>query len=141
MEQPLDLNTDNGLTLNREGIAALKTSAKWARFVAIFGFIISGLSLLTSLFSIPRALGIYPSVITVYMLVYFAVLVTACVWVWLYAKNVLSAIQYVSTDNLTSALKYLRNLFILQGIIVIIMILAILGIIALGLLMADSLRF
>lgn len=141
MEQPLDLNTDNGLTLNREGIAALKTSAKWARFVAIFGFVICGLLLISSLFGIGSLFGMYGGGGAIYFIVYFSILTMACFWVLFFAQNALNAIRYNDNLKLTSSLRYLRNLFILQGIAVILMLLVFLGAIAFALMYAGSLRF
>lgn len=121
MEQPLDYRDDNNLILENDGKAALKTASKWAKFVAISGLILFSVALIGTLVSL-IGLSRFVSVNPFAMLLYFGAILMACVWVFQFARKASSAINECNASDLTLAMRYLRNLFILQGIIIILVL-------------------
>jgi len=128
MERPLDYNENNPLILEQDGKLALKTASRWAKFVAIFGLVLCSLALIGSLLSL-SGLGSYAGVNPIVMVLYFGVLIMACVWVLQFARKASSAINESNSNDLTESLRYLRNLFILQGVISILVFIVMIGVI------------
>jgi|GEM_PF-3617899 len=128
MERPLDYNENNPLILEQDGKLALKTASKWAKFVAIFGLVLCSIALIGSLLSL-SGLGSYAGVNPIVMVLYFGVLIMACVWVLQFARKASSAINESNSNDLTESLRYLRNLFILQGVISILVFIVMIGVI------------
>lgn len=138
MEQPLDYRDNDNLTLENEGKAALKTASKWAKFVAIFGIIFCSLALVGTLVSL-GGFGLYSAMNPLIMTIYMAVIILACVWVLQFANKASSAIKESNSGDLTASFRYLRNLFILQGVLSILMLIAIIGIIVFAISLAGNL--
>ena len=142
----LDSNLGGGsLDLTQEAIGYLKTTAKWANFLAIIGFIGVGFMVLAALFvgtfmsSMSDFSEISPLIgsgfglaMTILYLIIAALYFFPTLYLYRFATKTKAAIRDYQTHNLTEGLKNLKSSFKFVGI----MIAVILGLYALILVFA-----
>ena len=110
-----------------ESLGFLYTTAKWAKFIAIMGFIVIGIMLL---FGLGAIFSNYISASTYFQHIWFGVLyyVIAVVYVFpfLYLNNfsnyMSKAVALRDTELLTIAMEYLKKHYKYMGILIIVMI-------------------
>ena len=105
----------------------LVKTAKWGKFLAIFGFVVTGLLIaggilmlfITRLVSeemIPLGMQSYPIVFTVIALVVALLYLIPVLYLNSFCNNALKAVNFSDSERLTASMKSLRNLFVFLGI-------------------------
>lgn len=148
METNTDLNYGQAeMSLTNESIEFLKTGAKWAKFLAVLGFIGTGFMILAALFMIAMSTSEQFNVSSMSMpkgligLLYFvmaAVYFYPTLCLFNFSDKIKKA--FISMDNnvLTESFKNLKNMFQFIGITTIVFIgLYLIGIIILVIVMAG----
>lgn len=129
-----------GLSINENSKTELAEAARWARFLAIIGFIMCGLIVLAGIFAgsffsmfmssgmqdfegmdggVPAGMGgIMAVVYIIVALIYFF----PCLFLYRFAKQMKTAIATNEQGALNSSFQNLKTLFRFMGILTIIMI-------------------
>lgn len=147
MEQIVETNNSQSLfdlQLDPVGANYLREGAKWAKFIAIVGFIFCGLMVIIALFAgtilaasmstaMGGASGIGGGVITFIYLVLAALWFFPCLYLFRFASGMQVALRNNEQEKLLNSLKNLKSHFKFIGILLIIMLafyaLAIIGVI------------
>lgn len=109
------------------------TAAKWGKFLAILGFIITGLIVVASVAMsivlnslqtemIPINLPFAPIVFSVLYIIFAAIYVIPVIFLNTFCNNAIKAVQQSNTENLTISFRNLKNLFVFIGIATIILL-------------------
>ncbi|MBX2954461.1 MAG: hypothetical protein KF870_18320 [Leadbetterella sp.] len=123
---------ENTLHVSNEGQQYLKETAKWAKFLAIVGFVMTGFVVLAALFagtlfstlaqSSPE-LAFFPSAgITVIYLLLAALYFFPCLYLYQSAQKLNAALQSGSNEDLTAGFEKLKNFFRFVGIMTLVVI-------------------
>lgn len=146
---------NSGIVLNIYAVSDLKKAAKWAQFLAIIGFIGSGIIALVAL-SIgsifariaalsPMGVGLPAAVSSVIMIVYLllaAVTFILHLFLYQFATRSINALSTNNSDLLAGGIHRLQSYFKMIGIVVIIelafMVLGFICLIAFGALMQHA---
>jgi len=110
----------------------LKT-AKWGKFLAILGFIVSGFLFLAGILMsfvlgmlpdemLPLDMPFSPTVFSVIYIAIAGIYVIPVVFLNNFCNNAIKAIENSSTENLTTSFRNLKNLFVFVGISTIIVL-------------------
>ena len=117
-----------GLAIKPNDAGALRTAAKWARFMAIVGFVLLGLAVIGLLFSInslsalQAAFGVSGGVFFLGYIVLLAIQALVPFFLWQFSSKALLALNSNSSLALTESFAGLRNLMIFFGVIVAIIV-------------------
>lgn len=141
-ESPFDELTE--LTIDANGRFFLAEAARWARFLAILGFVFLGLGVITSLFMLAGAgTGIAMSgggflpgqglMLGVFYLVILAIYFFPIYFLYQFGTNTRRALDDNNQPALTEALRFLRSHYRFLGIAAIV-VLALYGLMILGVL-------
>lgn len=131
VNQPLDNDLQEGLSLSRSSQSFLSEAARWAKFIAIIGFIVCGLMVFGALgmltmtgimpggsdelpFSPMLLVGIYLGFAIIY---FFPIL-----YLYRFATNAQDAIRGSSEHRLEVALENIKSHYKFMGILMIILI-------------------
>ena len=126
--------TPNAGGLSNEDKGYLWTAAKWARFLGIVGFVMTGFIVLAALFlmtmgsSLGSALGnrgvfgAFGAMIGVFYIVIAVVYFFISLYLFNFGKKTRLALQNENSSDLTEGLKNLKSYFSLLGIIMAILI-------------------
>jgi len=125
-----NLSADSTNLLTSEAIGLLRTIGKWAKFLAIMGFILIGFMLLAGIFiggilsRVPNAMatGMPTGVFT---LIYFglgALYFFPVLYLYRFANYIEKALAFNSPQQLTQAFSNLKSHYKFIGIVVIAMI-------------------
>ena len=110
----------------------LNASRKWARFLAVVGFIVLGLMIflgiitgafLSAFKSEDVTLGIQENIIAVMFIVFLLIYFLLVLYLFRFSKSARDAIQNHDRKKLEKTFRYLRKFFTLAGILVISIIL------------------
>lgn len=123
---------ENTLHVDTTGQQYLKETAKWAKFLAIVGFVMTGLIVLAALFagtllstlaaSSPE-LALFPTTgITLIYLIMAGIYFFPCLFLFQASQKVTAALQSGSSEELTGALEKLKNFFRFVGIMTLVII-------------------
>ena len=134
--QPLDSNFGEGLHLSGQSLDYLKETAKWAKFLAIVGFVMLGLILLifilmslflsstglsslagddAAMFGAMGAAGIF-----FYVMVIVAIYFMPTLFLYRFATNMQVALRTEDSDSLQTSLSNIKSLFKYVGILTMI---------------------
>lgn len=122
------------LQLDGTAINYLREGSKWARFIAIVGFVMCALMVLVALFA-GTILASYSSMafgdssgiigggmITAIYLVFAALWFIPCLYLFRFASNMQAALNNNEQDKLITSLKFLKAHYRFIGILLIIML-------------------
>lgn len=121
------------LTITEEAKTYLSETAKWAKFLGIVGFIITGLIVILALFmgtifaAIPglsdnAQIGMLGGGITVFYLIFAAIHFMPCFYLYRFATKTKMALINDDADMLTDALVNQKSMFKFMGIFTIIIL-------------------
>jgi len=131
-EKPMPAPAEGGMLLTQTAVHDLNNTAKWAKFLAVVGFIFCGLIVLIAFFigtifttitSTYGGAGISAALsmcITVVYLVVAAILFVIHLFLYQFASRIGSAIVLNSTELLEKGIHRLQSYFKTLGIIMII---------------------
>jgi hypothetical protein len=119
--------------LTSESVAFLLKAAKWGKFLAILGFIVTGLmvmagiamSFVLSMVSedvIPLNMPFSPKVLSLIYIIIAAIYVIPVFFLNSFSNNVSKAVSLSNTENMTTSLRSLKNLFVFIGISTILIL-------------------
>jgi hypothetical protein len=117
------------LQLDPAGIEYLREGAKWAKFIAIMGFIFCGLMVLVALFAgtmITAYMGsagaspLSGGFVTVIYLAFAALWFVPCLYLFRFASNMQTAVRSNEQQTFVNALKNLKSHFKFIGILLIV---------------------
>jgi len=108
-------------------------AAKWGKFLAILGFIVTGLIICAAIAMgfvldsfkdemMPLDIPFSPSVFALFYIVFAVLYVIPVIFLNSFCNNVIKAIQQSSTEFFTISLRNLKNLFMYIGISTIILL-------------------
>ncbi len=146
-----DFTTPAGLTIDPETQAYLKETAKWAKFLAIVGFIMAGFMVIMGLFmgTMMSTLGSgmggdvpgFPMWIMSAIYILFAILyIMPMLYMYRFATKMQTALLHENQTVLTSSFENLKSLFKFAGIMTIIM-LALYAVMILGSMLVGFMAF
>ena len=136
------------LTIERSAMGYLMETARWGKFMAIFGFIGLGLLVVMALFygtamgtimgpeveSLPASFSI---IIAVVYILFAALFLFPVLYLFRFSSQIQSSIRSKNSMEFTEALSNLKSLFKFMGIYAIV-ILALYGIIIVGALLGAA---
>ena len=119
--------------LTPESAAFLLKTAKWGKFLAILGFIVTIFLFLAGILMsfvlgmlpdemIPLNMPFSPRVFSVIYIVIAGIYIVPVIFLNSFCNNAIKAIENSSTANLTVSLKNLKNLFVFVGISTIVIL-------------------
>jgi len=128
-----DFKTPDGLMIDNESQAYLKETSKWAKFLAIVGFIMAGFMVLMGLFmgTIMSTMGGgmggeipgFPVWTFSVLYILFAILyIMPMLYMYRFASKIQTALVQQNQVVLNSAFENLKSLFKFAGIMTIIML-------------------
>jgi hypothetical protein len=119
--------------LTPESAAFLLKTAKWGKFLAILGFIVTFFLFIAGILMsfvlgmlpdemIPLNMPFSPRVFSVIYIVIAGIYIVPVIFLNSFCNNAIKAIENSSTANLTVSLKNLKNLFVFVGISTIVIL-------------------
>ena len=133
MEQSYDL-LSNDLSLNSISQDNLFTAAKWAKFLAIIGFIFCGLMIVGG-FAMSAYLSNYssstygykafpfnPAFLSIFYIILSIILFFPCLFLLKFSNKMQEAIKTSSQDSLDNSFMNLKSLFKFYGIMTIVIL-------------------
>jgi hypothetical protein len=119
--------------ITTESLAFLVKAAKWGKFMAILGFIVTGLLLVSGVLMsfvfnavqdemVPLNMPFPPIVLSVIYILIAGVYIIPVIFLNSFCNNVLKAANFCSTEHLTKSLKNLKNLFVFIGVSTVIIL-------------------
>lgn len=130
INQPLDQSYSGSLTINGPSRAFLEEAAKWAKFIAIFGFVLLGLSFIGVLslalymhnsfgdeMSLLQSIFVYIFSFSGVLIMYFPLM-----YLYRFASNTRISIAKNDSEGMNTAFSYLKSYFKFFGIYIIIFI-------------------
>ncbi len=119
--------------LTSESIAFLVKAAKWGKFMAILGFIVTGLLLVSGMLMsfvlntvqdemIPLNTPFPPFVLSVFYILIAGIYIIPVIFLNSFCNNVIKGVNFSSTEYLTKSLKNLKNLFVFIGVSTVVVL-------------------
>lgn len=119
--------------LTSESVTYLLKTAKWGKFLAILGFIIAGLMIIAGILMsfvlnmvqdemIPLNMPFSPKLLSVFYIVIAAIYLIPVIFLNSFSNNVIKAVKFSNTENMTTSLRNLKNLFVFIGISTIVVL-------------------
>ena len=131
MNNPLDSSQmEEGLRLNAEMLGYLKDSAKWARFLAIIGFVFVGLMVIAS-FTMGAAMSSFGArglggagggLVTIIYLIFAAIYFFPLLYLYRFGSNMRNALNTNDNLLLAESLSNLRKHYNFLGILTAIIL-------------------
>lgn len=136
MEESNDTTITNPVEipqLTSESIAFLVKAAKWGKFMAILGFIVTGLLLGSGVLMsfvlntvqdemIPLNTPFPPFVLSVFYILIAGIYIIPVIFLNSFCNNVIKGVNFSSTEYLTKSLKNLKNLFVFIGVSTVVVL-------------------
>ncbi|HEY8405003.1 MAG TPA: hypothetical protein VIK71_10380 [Flavobacteriales bacterium] len=116
MNELLDRDDQSGMQFLPESINHLRVASKWAKFIAIFGLVMTGLMLLITVFSLSNTIGFVGGGNVLFSVFYIALMFFFFLWVFQFARNSQNAIRNNNAHDLAHAMRYLKYYFVAMGI-------------------------
>lgn len=124
------------IRLDLQGAQYLSIAAGWAKFLAILGFIMVGLVILGGMIAavgFSNYGGGSKGVFFLMFLLYAVLMFFPSLWLFNFANKSRLAIDSNDSDDLRVAMKNLKNFFLFQGIMIIILLsLYLIALVAIG---------
>lgn len=118
-----------GLTVDDTAKAYLQEAARWGKFIAIFGIVISGLMMMLGLLMAVAgatlsysSLGIAPGFVGILYIIFSLIYLYPCIALLRFSVKVKEAIILNNNEVLNSSFRFLNNHFKSIGILVIVTI-------------------
>ena len=117
---------DSELKITHEAIFFLSSSAKWAKFLAIVGFVFIGLLVViailagTVLATMGGTYGIGGGVVTIVYLIIAAISFIPTFLLFKFATKLQTAIRTNDTPTLTESFNYMNKYYLFSGVLTII---------------------
>jgi hypothetical protein len=119
--------------LTPESIAYLLKAAKWGKFLAILGFIVSGLLIAGGIMMsfvlnivtdemIPLNMPFSPMFLSIFYIIFAGIYLIPVIFLNSFSNNTIKAVNLSSTENMTVSLKNLKNLFVFVGISTVVIL-------------------
>jgi len=119
--------------LTPESISYLLKAAKWGKFLAILGFIASGLLITGGIVMsfvlntvsdemVPMNMPFPPLLLSIFYIILAGIYLIPVIFLNSFSNNALKAVNLSSTENMTASLKNLRNLFVFVGVSTVVLI-------------------
>lgn len=121
--------------LTPESINYLLKAAKWAKFLAILGFIISGLIILAGIAMsfvlnkvsgmdemVPVNIPFSPAILSILYIAMAVVYLIPVIFLNTFSNNAIKAVKLSSTQKMTVSLRNLKNLLVFIGISTIVLL-------------------
>ncbi len=139
MEELKDSSSANSLVeipqLTSKSVAYLLKAAKWGKFLAILGFIVSGLLILGGIAMsfvlnkvsgtdelVPIDMPFSPGVLSIIYIIIAVISLIPVIFLNTFSNNAMKAIHLSSTEKMTTSLRNLKNLFVFIGISTVILL-------------------
>lgn len=119
--------------LTEESISFLLKAAKWGKFLAILGFIVTGLLVVAGIMMsfvmnmvsdemVPLNLPFSPVFFSVLYIFIAGIYMIPVIFLNTFSNNVLKAVNLSSTEKMTISLKNLKNLFVFVGVSTVVIL-------------------
>lgn len=119
--------------LTTESVSYILKAAKWSKFLAILGFIISGLLIVGGILMsfvlnslteelVPLNMPISPKILSFFYIILAGIYLIPVIFLNSFSNNAIKAVNRPSTENMTVSLKNLKNLFVFVGISTIVLL-------------------
>ena len=129
----LTTDTVKQLELTSESAAYLLKAAKWGKFLAILGFIMTSLLIIAGIMMsfvlnsvkdemIPLNMPFSPKVLSFFYVVVAAISMIPVIFLNSFSNNAVKAVKFSDTEKMTTSMKQLKNLFVFLGISTIVML-------------------
>lgn len=113
--------------LTTESISYLLKAAKWGKFLAILGFIVSGLLIIGGIMMsfvfnsltdelVPLNMPFSPKFLSLFYIIIAGIYLIPVIFLNSFSNNAIKAAKRSSTEKMTTSLKNLKNLFVFVGI-------------------------
>lgn len=137
MEESQNLSSTFSATelpqLTPESINYLLKAAKWGKFLAILGFIVSGLLIAGGIMMsfalnmvsdemIPLNMPFSPVFLSIFYILIAGIYLIPVIFLNSFSNNIIKAVNLSSTENMTVALKNLKNLFVFVGVATVVLL-------------------
>lgn len=127
LNRPLDSAHMEGLSLNNEMLGYLSDSAKWARFLAIVGFVVVGLMIIASFFIGTMAsqyggMGMSGGFITVIYLIFAVIYFFPLLYLYRFGNEMRNALNTKDNILLTESFYNLRKHYNFIGVLTMIIL-------------------
>jgi len=119
--------------LTSESVAYLLRAAKWSKFLAILGFIMTGLLIIAGLMMsfvlnsvenemVPLNMPFSPKILSFFYVTVAVISMIPVIFLNSFSNNAVKAVRFSDTEKMTTSLKNLKNLFVFLGISTIVML-------------------
>ncbi len=119
--------------LTAESISYLLKAAKWGKFLAILGFIVCGLliaggimmSFVLNIVSdemVPLNMPFPPVILSVIYILIAGIYLIPVIFLNSFSNNAIKAANLPSTENMTTSIKNLKNLFVFVGVSTVVIL-------------------
>ncbi len=121
--------------LTSESISYLLKAAKWGKFLAILGFIVSGLLILGGIamsFVLNKVAGpdelipintpFPPAIFSIIYIVVAIIYLIPVIFLNTFSNNAIKAVNLSSTEKMTTSLRNLKNLFVFIGVSTVVLL-------------------
>lgn len=119
--------------LTTESISYLLKAAKWGKFLAILGFIICGLLIVGGIMMsfvlnivsdemVPLNMPFPPVILSVIYILIAGVYLIPVIFLNSFSNNAIKAANLPSTENMTTSIKNLKNLFVFVGVSTVVIL-------------------
>jgi hypothetical protein len=121
--------------LTTQSVSYLLKAAKWGKFMAILGFIVSGLLILGGIAMsfvlnkvsgtdelVPIDMPLSPAVLSIIYIIIAAIYLIPVIFLNTFSNNAIKAANFSSTEKMTISLRNLKNLFVFIGISTVLLL-------------------
>jgi len=139
MEELKDLSFTNSPVeipqLTSKSVTYLLKAAKWGKFLAILGFIVSGLLILGGIAMsfvlnkvsgtdelVPIDMPFSPVVLSIIYISIAVIYLIPVIFLNTFSNNAIKAVNLSSTEKMTTSLRNLKNLFVFIGISTVVIL-------------------
>lgn len=120
-------NTDN-LVINDHNSTNLRTAMCWAKFIAVFGFVLTGMMLVMSLLMLFGGMSSYMDGVfggmSVFVGFWFLAYTVFCFFyfyfIYMFSTKIKKAIKENNQQSLNQGIVFMKNYFLFEGIMLII---------------------
>ncbi len=133
MISPVSEKPNSTPQLTPESADYLLKAAKWGKFLAILGFIITGLLIVAGIImgfvmnSVqddmnPVGMAFPPVLFSIIYIIFAAIYIIPVIFLNTFSNNAIKAVNDSNTESMTISLKNLKNLFVFVGVSTIVML-------------------
>ena len=119
--------------LTPESASYLLKAAKWGKFLAILGFIITGLLILAGIVmgfvlnSVqdemnPAGMAFPPVLFSIFYVIFAAIYIIPVIFLNAFSNSAIKAVNNEDTESMTHSLRNLKNLFVFVGVSTIVLL-------------------